>query len=90
VAEGRGKQTGVRKGRAKRTRGRALDVLTQAQADAILADTKFEKQCERDGVDLGMLLENLMATPEERFARHENALKMALAFRKAGEEARNK
>ena len=38
------------------------------------------------GIDLSLLRENLRLTPTERLQRHEQALELAEAFRKAGEK----
>jgi hypothetical protein len=67
---------------------REFRVLTESEADAFRHDANLRSECERDGVDLGLLLENLTCTPEMRWKRHQNALRMALAFRKAGQKAR--
>lgn len=39
-----------------------------------------------DGYDMSMIAHNLTLTPEERFWQHDRALKLMLAFRKAGLE----
>ena len=66
-----------------------LRVLTQQEADVFRNDRTLAEECETLGIDLGLLIENLTCTPEMRWKRHANALRMALAFRKAGEIARD-
>ncbi|HYG76137.1 MAG TPA: hypothetical protein VEK08_14115 [Planctomycetota bacterium] len=62
--------------------------LTESDAKNILSDQSLCRRCEKEGIDLGLLIENLMLPPEMRFKRHQNALRMALAFKDAGERAR--
>ena len=69
-------------------RRKALRVITKAEADAILDDVALLEKYELLGVDVSLLVENLRASPRMRLKRHTNALRMALAFRQAGEEAR--
>ena len=67
---------------------RTIEPITPEQAQSILSDSDLQGECLRLGLDLGLLVENLLSTSDVRFRRHQNALRMALAFRHAGEEAR--
>ncbi|HYF50219.1 MAG TPA: hypothetical protein VEJ63_12490 [Planctomycetota bacterium] len=71
-------------------RRRKLLRLSRKDVTEILADHAWRERYERLGVDVTQLLNNLTLSPEDRIKRHANALAMALAFKKAGEEARRK
>jgi hypothetical protein len=65
-----------------------VERLTSDEANAILADVQLRQKFDNLGIDLGLLVENLTCSSAERFERHANALRMAWAFKQAGEEAR--
>lgn len=44
------------------------------------------RRAEEYGIDLSLLRENLRLTPTERLRRHEEALELLNAFRRAGEK----
>ena len=63
-----------------------LQPITEEQANRLLNDTELRAECERTGVDLGLLVNSLRRSVQERWARHKQALRMAQAFRSAGRD----
>ena len=67
-----------------------LRVFSKAEAQVLLSNKELIERGEKLGVDVGLLVYNLQATPEMRLKRHANALRMVLAFKAAGERSRRK
>ena len=74
----------------KMGRQNRLRIFTEAECENIFRDEELCKKCEADGVDIGLLVENIQLSAEARLQRHDNALKMVMAFREAGERSRRK
>jgi hypothetical protein len=64
-----------------------LAAITREQAGALLADAELRAECERLGVDLGLIVGNLLVPVDGRWKRHRRALRMALAFWEMGRQA---
>lgn len=56
--------------------------ITVEQANQLLTDPNLAEHCRRTGVDLGMIVNNLLVDVPTRFKRHEEALRGILAIRK--------
>jgi uncharacterized protein YPO0396 len=61
-----------------------LAPITAEQAQAILADQELREQCEREGVDLTLTVENLKASVGERLDRLTQGLELAASLYDAG------
>lgn len=74
--------------RKKKTMGDSPELapITPEQAQAILADKELRAACEREGVDLTLIVENLQAPVSERLGRHQRAYEMAMAAFQMGRE----
>ena len=61
-----------------------LAPITPEQAQAILADEELRAQCQRDGVDLTLIVDNLKASVPERLDRLAQGVKLAASLYDAG------
>jgi hypothetical protein len=61
-----------------------LEPITPEQAKMLLEDAELQESCRRDGVDLGLIVNNLLLPLDERWKQHRKFLEMALAFKAAG------
>ena len=52
-----------------------LQPITEEQANLLLADAELRAECERTGVDLGMLIKNWRLMPEDRLRQTLKAAK---------------
>ena len=57
--------------------------ISREMANRLLQNKDLQDKCAKSGVDLGLIVNNLQLTLDERWANHRKYLEMALAFKNA-------
>ncbi len=60
-----------------------FEPITREMADRLLLDKELQDYSARTGVDLGLIVNNLLLPLDERWRNHRRYLAMALAFKNA-------
>ena len=62
---------------------RAMRQITREEANRLLMNPTLRAESARTGVDLGLIVSNMLLTLDERIEKHQSALDMVLSFRGA-------